>query len=224
MGAIDAILVGMIAPVILVFLLRRAFRVPADRLGWRMLAGGIASVLLALPLELMVIEPGVALAVRFWPDWRAAYLADAVMVGLIEELLKIGVIYWLLAKSTTLTWRRFAILAAWTGAGFAGAENWLYIQRHGGEVMILRSFTASPMHVLNAIVAARLLWQGAQENARDMTVAAFCLSVILHASYNSLISISKVVSWTFLLALLVIAVFAWAALSRRDEPLSRATI
>ncbi len=224
MGALDAILVGIIAPAALILGLRLLFRVPADRLALPMIAGGIASALLAILPEVALMGRAVAVATRYWDDMRAAEIAEAAVTATIEEMLKVGVVYWLLARSTDLTWRRFAILAAWTGAGFAGIENLIYIFSQGGDVMIVRSFTASPMHVLNAIIAARLLWLGAQEKARDMTIAAFCLSIFLHASYNYLIRLSEIVGWMFLIALATIAVFACAALACRDERLTRASI
>ncbi len=223
MGFLDALTAGFMAPAGLVLVLGRIFRIAGGRLSYLMLLGGAGCVLVAIAAEFLA-EPGAGLIGRHWRDQKIALLIDALIVATIEELLKVGIMYRLLTKADGMSWRRFAILSAWTGVGFAAAENWTYVARYGGDVMILRSFTASWVHVLNAIVAARLLWLGAQEGARDMTIAAFCLSIVLHAAYNYLVSIYQIAGWTFLVALITIAGFAGAAMSRRDEPRLKPTI
>lgn len=204
---------GVLAPMVLVSILNRVFFVRGTPGGLGLFAAGAAAAFIALITERVlwawfdpVLPAGWALVIR-------AFL----MIGLVEELAKTALIYAQLSERRAISWRRYAIVAAWIGAGFAGAENCLYILSHGGDVVFIRTFTATPFHVLNAVVAARLLWVGANEGHSIHIVAAVVLAALLHGLYDYLIFTDQIGGGAFWFALMLTATIALALLCQPDE-------
>lgn len=204
---------GLAAPALLVVVLRRLAEAPKSPGDLGLFAAGAAATFVALVGEdylwawLGPPRPtGWGLAVR-------AFLT----IGLVEELAKVGLILGQVPAGPWATWRRYAIAAAWIGAGFAGAENCLYILRHGSGVVIARAFTATPFHVLNTIVAARLLWLGVTRDRAGCVVGALALATFLHGLYDYLIFTDHIGEGKFWLALALTAGAALHLLWRPDE-------
>jgi RsiW-degrading membrane proteinase PrsW (M82 family) len=117
--------------------------------------------------------------------WEYALLIRAfLMIALIEEIAKISLILGQLTKNNSESFGAFAIVAASIGVGFAGAENSLHIMRHGPSVVLIRIFTATPFHICNAIVAARLLWMAREKAKPGLVLAALVSAVFLHGLYD----------------------------------------
>lgn len=200
---------GFAAPVLLVLGLRRAYGIPAAASDWRLLLPGAATAFVALVAEDLIsswFHPVLP------PPWGALVQAF-VMVALVEEVAKVALIHGQMVSRPAIRWRRLAVLAAWVGAGFAGAENALYVLRHGAGVLADRSLTATPLHLGVAIVAARLLWLSAARRRMVLSVAAVMAAVGLHGAYDALIFLHR----GFGLVLVVTVVLAMRALAQPDH-------
>jgi len=205
-------LVGVLTPMAFVLLLRQVFFVRGEPGGFGLFAAGAAAAFIALIAERYLWAWFDPVLPAGWVPMIRAFL----LIGLVEELAKTALIYAQLFKRG-LSWRRYAIAAAWIGAGFAGAENCLYILSHGVDVVFMRSFTATPFHVLNAVVAARLLWVGVAEGRNGLIVAALVLAVLLHGLYDYLIFIDQIGEGKFWFALTLTVAIALTLLSRSDD-------
>jgi RsiW-degrading membrane proteinase PrsW (M82 family) len=157
------------------------------------------------------------------PQAQKLLIRAFLLIALVEELAKISLMQAQLLETCGSTWRAFAISSAWVGAGFAGAENCLYILHHGAEVMWTRAFTATPFHVLNAVVAARLLWIGAAEGASMYAATALVLSVGLHGFYDYLIFTGRIGQGKFWFALALVLSISLSLLGRPDTQTRRRT-
>lgn len=203
---------GFAAPVLLVVALRRMYEIPAASSDWRLLVPGAATAFVALVAEDLIwtwFHPVVPV------PWGALVRAF-VMVALVEEVAKVALIHGQMVSRPAIRWRRLALLAAWVGAGFAGAENLLYVLRHGPGVLADRALTATPLHIGVAIVAARLLWLSAARRRPLLVSAALAAAVGLHGAYDALIFLHRGQS-KFWVILAVTVVLAMRALAQPDH-------
>lgn len=178
MTSLEGALIGIGAPYFMVAMLRRCFAIPKQP--DILFVAGAATACVALLVEDFS-----------WPffgsvlPWEYALLIRAfLMIALIEEIAKISLIFGRLIEGKIKRFGTFAIVAASIGAGFAGAENGLYIMRHGPSVVFMRIFTATPFHICNAIVAAKLLWMAHGKAKQGLVLAALVSAVFLHGLYD----------------------------------------
>jgi len=175
-----AAIAGAGLPFMIVELLRRSCAIdPQPRAAGLFLAGA-ATGFVALVAE-QLVWPYVAPLV---PAAHVPFVRAFFVIAVIEETAKLGLIAGQLSQDEPADYRGFAILAAAVGAGFAGAENALYVFGHGPAVIVGRICTATPFHICNAIVASRLLWLGFRRNEPGYLAAALLVSVALHGLYD----------------------------------------
>ncbi len=217
MEMFEVVLAGIIAPAALVLIWGRACRVTTGGLAPGMVVSGIGSLAVAAVIAYFVVEPLVTMVSRHWTVLPALPLIQVVVTVLLAEGLKIWSLHWSLVVTDDLTWRRFAILAAWTGAGFAAAETCLHVFRSGDDAMLLRSLAIAPLHVLNAIIGAWLLWRGIQGGSRLMTIAAFAVSAGLHVLFTWLAMGNVLGGWGMPLAVAAMLVPSAMLLVRPDD-------
>lgn len=217
MEMFEVVLAGIIAPAALVLIWGRACRVTTGGLAPGMVVSGIGSLAVAAVVAHFVVEPGVTMASRYWTVLPALPMIQLVATVLLAEALKIWSLRWSLDVTDDLTWRRFAILAGWTGAGFAAAETCLHVFRHGDDAMLLRSLAIAPLHVLNAIIGAALLWRGVQHGSRLMTIAAIGVSAGLHVLFTWLAAGDVLGGWGIPVAVLAMLVPSAMLLVRPDN-------
>ncbi len=214
MAMMGIVVVGIVAPAVLVLILARAVHVAAPGPVPAMVISGIGSMVVAAVLVHFLVEPGLVTVSRHWPVLPALPMIQGLALVVLAETLKVWSIRWTLSIAGGLTWRRFAVLAAWTGAGVAVTQTCLPLFMHGDAAQVAASVALAPMHVLSAVVAAWLLW-------RRMTAAAFGLSIILPALCVAL-SVSPAMAW-WTAAVIGAAVLVPAALAlSRPDALDRA--
>lgn len=214
MGVFEIVLAGIVVPAALVLILAGAWRIAAGGLVPGMVISGIGTLAVAAVVAHFLAEPIVVMASRHWPVLTALPLVEGLLTLVLAEGLKVWSIRWALIMNDGLTWRRFGILAAWTGAGFALADTCLQFYRHGGDLPLLQSLAMGPMHVVNAVIAAWALWRGAHGGGRFFTMAAFGLAIGLHATFAYL---APTAGWGMGLAVVALLAAALFALSRPDE-------
>ncbi len=203
------IVAGVVAPAALVLILSRVAGATAPGPVPAMVISGIGSMVVAAVLVHFLVEPGVVMASRHWPVLSALPMIQALAMVVLGETLKVWSIRWALLVTDGLTWRRFAILAAWTGAGVAAAQTCLQIYMHGSAAPVAAGLALAPVHVLSAVVAAWLLW-------RRMTAAAFGLSIVV-PGLCVVLSVSPAMAWLSAAVVgMIVLVPAIVALSRPD--------
>jgi len=125
-------------------------------------------------------------------SYQATPLIQAfLLVALIEELAKLGLINGQIVEGRFVNFQDFAILAAWVGAGFAGAENLLYIIGYGPTVVFSRILTAAPFHIFNSIIASRFLWSAVVKKKPVDAKIGLIIAVFFHGLYDYLILIDS---------------------------------
>lgn len=213
MNVIFAAGLGFAGPVLLVMLLRRMFSIPAAAGDWRLLLPGAGTAFVALVAENLLHDWFQA---ALPPPWGALVRAF-LLVALVEELAKVALIHGQLVQRPAIRWRRLALLAAWMGAGFAGAENALYVLRFGPELVLDRSLTATPMHMGAAIVATRLLWMSVAKRTPLLVPVALAAAVGLHGAYDAIIFLARDGHARFAPVLALTVALALRALSQPDK-------
>ena len=171
---------GIGAPYFIVSLLERIFSISKSPKRRLMFFGGACTAFLALIGE----NYAWAYFGNSVPPQYALLIHAFVLIALVEELAKIGLSYGQIVDGGPSNYRSFAILAAWVGAGFAGAENVMSVLGNGGDVVIYRIFTATPFHICNAIVASRLLWLAVTHDKAEYAILAVLIAVFFHGLYD----------------------------------------
>lgn len=217
MEMFEVVLAGVIAPAALVLIWGRACRVTTGGLAPGMVVSGIGSLAVAAVVAHFVVEPGVTMVSRYWTVLPTLPMVEVVATILMAEALKIWSLRWSLVVTDDLTWRRFAILAAWTGAGFAAAETFLHVFRNGDEAMLWRSLAVAPLHVLNAIIGGWLLWRGMQRGSHVLTIAAVAVSAALHVLFAWTATSNLLGGWGIPIVVLAMLLPAALLLVRPDD-------
>lgn len=109
------------------------------------------------------------------------------LVALPEETVKLCALIGLARKSAGYP---LMMLACFIGCGFAASENVVYLQRFGADVIAVRFLTATAFHVFNALIMARLFASTTIRDEHLRIVFALSIPVVLHASYDTLITAS----------------------------------
>jgi len=109
------------------------------------------------------------------------------LVAVPEEVAKLAT---LLGLMTPATGARISILllGCFIGVGFAAAENVIYLQNFGADVLVVRFFTATAFHTFNGILMARILTTTAIVDESFRIVSSLASAVLLHGAYDALIA------------------------------------
>jgi RsiW-degrading membrane proteinase PrsW (M82 family) len=212
MSPLEGALIGIGAPSFMVVALERVFTVSRPPKSLILFFAGACTAFAALIGEEYAWS---FFGASIFPQY-AHLIQSFLLIALIEELAKLGLIYGQIVEGTLMSYREFAILAAWVGAGFAGGENVLYILGHGPDIVFFRIFTATPFHICNAIVASRLLWLAVLERKIEYAPIALVIAVFLHGLYDYLILTDSIEDGQFWFALAMTAAIA-VGLMRRKE-------
>ncbi len=200
---------GLLLPGAMVWLLRLRYRVAAP---WRALAGAFVSGAAGAFVSLIAEE-------ALWPvfegsfgaPWRDLFRAF-VLIALTEELAKLSLVYARGHDARDPSYAAFVLAAAAIGAGFAGVENLLYLQRFGPDVLSIRLLTATPFHIFNAVLAAWAIARHLNGGAKEWLAGALTLSVLLHGLYDYLLMARPDGNSLFLVALALASLSAHAVL------------
>ncbi|MCA9522428.1 MAG: PrsW family intramembrane metalloprotease [Myxococcales bacterium] len=107
------------------------------------------------------------------------------IVGPNEEFWKFLFVYWMIAKSKEFDEPMDGIVYACTGAlGFAGLENVLYVAQHGAGVVVLRAFTAVPMHFLASGIVGYALGKRRFGHGGIPVPLALVIAAMMHGLYD----------------------------------------
>ncbi len=194
-----AYLFAFLVPSALVLGLRILFSVPSQRRAPWLILTGAATGFVALVAEgaiWTVVDPHL-------PSEYATLIRAFVMIAFVEEIAKISLIYGQILNHGAAEFGEVAIISAFIAAGFAGAENVLYVAHHGAGVLIARAITATPFHIANAIVTAKLLWiaHTTPHRRHVFVVCALGSATALHGFYDYLVMTDSVRSSKFWFAL-----------------------
>lgn len=206
MTSFEGALIGIGVPFLLVALLQRWFSIPKqDGIPWLCVAGAATAfvALIGEDLAWPILGPMV-------PAKQALLIRAFLIIALIEECAKTGLIYGRLIEGDIDTFGEFAIVAAFIAAGFASVENSLYIIKYGPGVVFIRIFTATPFHICNAVVAAKLLWVSRKERQTGhwFVVAAIVSAIFLHGLYDYSILADSIGDGKFWFALMMTGTLA----------------
>ena len=169
-----------ILPVIILYIWKGRIKLPLS-LPWFLtaLAAGIVSLVIA------------ALAQNFFPfpllpgSVGSIFLAIFVRIAFIEEVSRLFTLFPLIKAATPRRDLGFAAaLGLAAGLGFAAAENAFYGMANIG-IIVLRIFTAAPLHGACAIRAAAALFKFRTQPVR--AIFLFLSAVIIHGAYNLII-------------------------------------
>jgi len=208
---IGTALVALLGPLALVGGLRLVFgdAGPARRLPGCFIAGAAGGVL-ALIAEQLLWPLLDGLFGGVWGDIFRAFI----LIALVEEVIKLALIQARGSEGKDPDFAGFVIAAAAIGAGFAGAENLLYVHSYGGGVLLVRLLTATPFHVFNAVLAAWAIGQHLLGGRMEWLAGALLLSVFLHGLYDFLLIDNPQGNTAFLVALALVSLTAVAILRR----------
>ena len=140
-------------------------------------------------------------------------VAAFVLAALTEELLKIAQIVQLSERRDARTLHEIIAIALPVAAGFAGAENVVYLFRYANEIanlLLVRTFTAVPMHLAAAVVASRFIFMARQgPSSMHYYAVAVIVATAIHGLYDYLIMASRGQSSSFLFVLGFVLAWAW---------------
>ncbi|HKT20958.1 MAG TPA: PrsW family glutamic-type intramembrane protease [Stellaceae bacterium] len=150
---------------------------------WRPYLRGAATAFVALLFETFLSDYFSSFASGEYGSGIEAFL----FIALPEELVKTALIYMIVLEWSKAGFREVGILSAAVGAGFAAAENFLYLAQLGSVVIIQRLLTATPFHTFVAIVVAKLIFVGVQRRRAEFVTLALFVGTVLHGTYDYLI-------------------------------------
>ena len=153
------------------------------------------------------------------------------IVAIAEEGCKLFFLKKLTWKSSHFNYRFDGIIfAVFTGLGFAGLENILYVLNFGPDVLVSRGLLAVPGHMTFAVFmglhyseSKLASLRGQHSKAKRSLRKAFLIPVLLHGFYDfCLMSERDILSIVFILFVIVLDLSAARAVrrtSRSDHPL-----
>jgi RsiW-degrading membrane proteinase PrsW (M82 family) len=153
------------------------------------------------------------------------------IVAIAEEGCKLFFLKKLTWKSSHFNYRFDGIIfAVFTGLGFAGLENILYVLNFGPDVLVSRGLLAVPGHMTFAVFmglhyseSKLASLRGQHSKAKRSLRKAFLVPVLLHGFYDfCLMSERDILSIVFILFVIVLDLSAARAVrrtSRNDHPL-----
>lgn len=142
-------------------------------------------------------------------DFKDQAIHAFALVAFLEELSKFIFIRGILYRNKNFNEPLDGIVyAVMVGMGFATAENLLYVIHGGGEVAIVRMFSAIPAHAMFAILMGYFLGIAKFTHKHQMiySIAALLTATLFHGIYDYFLFISFVPGmWIGSLVLLLIA-------------------
>jgi RsiW-degrading membrane proteinase PrsW (M82 family) len=142
-----------------------------------------------------------------------------IFVALIEETMKIAQIVQLAERRNVQSLRETIAIALAVAAGFAGAENVVYLFRYADDIpnlLLIRTFTAVPLHLATAVVSAHFIFMARQDREQSYYYTiALLVATSIHGLYDYLIMESRGRSFAFLFALGFVLAWAWRIVPRR---------
>jgi RsiW-degrading membrane proteinase PrsW (M82 family) len=140
-------------------------------------------------------------------------------VALTEEILKIGQIVQLAEHRNARSLREIISIALVVTAGFAGAENVIYLFRYADNIehlLLIRILTAVPMHLATAVVSAHFIFIARKDGQHShYYVIALIVATTIHGMYDFLNLASRGRSLAFLFVLGFVVAWAWRIAPRR---------
>jgi RsiW-degrading membrane proteinase PrsW (M82 family) len=153
-------------------------------------------------------------------EYRLA-IENFIFIALIEETLKISLIVQLAERLNAQSLRATIAIALVVAAGFAGAENVVYLFRYADEIpnlLLVRTTTAVPMHLATAIVSAQFIFVARQNSEKSHYYAiALLVATGIHGLYDYLIMASRGRSFAFLFVLGFAVAWAWRIVPSRTS-------
>lgn len=167
----------------------------------------IVNLAVAIPLESFLdIEQ---------EDLESQAIHAFALVALLEEASKFLFVRGILYRNKNFNEPLDGIVyAVMVGMGFASAENIIYVYNGGGEVAIIRMFSAIPAHAMFAVLMGYFLGKGKFTHRHEFiySVAALAIATLFHGVYDYFLFISFVPGmWIVSVVTLLIAF----ALSRK---------
>ncbi len=151
------------------------------------------------------------------PKWHLAVEAF-LFVALVEEVIKIAQISEL-SRRKAATLRDTVAIGIAVAAGFAGAENVIYLFRYSDDVahlLTIRTLTANPMHLAVGVIASSYVFKGVSDEAKSYCLAiAVLIATIFHGLYDYLIVSSGGRSFRFVFVLAFAIAWAWRLVPAR---------
>ena len=145
------------------------------------------------------------------PQWHVA--AEAFLfAALIEEVVKVAQIAEL-SRRKAASLRQTVAIGLAVAAGFAGAENVIYLFRysdHIGGLLMIRTLTANPLHLAVAVIASYYVFESLHDEAKSHYLAiAVLVATFFHGLYDYLIMESRGTSMRFVFVLAFVVAWAW---------------
>jgi RsiW-degrading membrane proteinase PrsW (M82 family) len=104
-------------------------------------------------------------------------------------------------------------------AGFAGAENVIYLFRYSDAVsglLIIRTLTANPLHLAVGVIASTYVFEAVKDQAKSHYLAiAVLVATVFHGLYDYLIISSRGRSYQYLFVLTFVIAWAWRLVPAR---------
>ena len=123
---------------------------------------------------------------------------------LVTELLNVEQIAELARRKAT-SLRDTIAFGIVIAAGFAGAENVIYLFRYSHDVeslLLLGTLTANPMHLATGVIASYFIHSAIEDEQRSHYLAvAILLATALHGAYDYLLLSSRGRSYAFVFVL-----------------------
>jgi RsiW-degrading membrane proteinase PrsW (M82 family) len=138
-------------------------------------------------------------------------------IALTEEMVKIAQIAEL-ARRNVASLRDTIAIGIVVAAGFAGAENVMYLFRYSNEVeslLLVRTLTANPLHLATGVVAANFIHAAIKDEQRSHYLAlAVIVATAIHGAYDYLVLASRGRSYTFVFVLCFVVSWAWRIIQK----------
>lgn len=187
---------------------------------WAMLAkcflGGALTTLLWYLVDFPSLD---ALPIaQIWKDIFESFFFAAIP----EEFVKLAVLYLLVWRSRDFDQRLDGIVyAVFVSLGFAAVENFLYVTNYGITTAVLRMYLAVPGHAICGIVMGYFFILAKFSNQRKFLFYAYLMPVLVHGTYDSLVSVAANVStnpWFYIMAMIFmiwVMIRIWRAFDKK---------
>ncbi|MCX7313734.1 MAG: PrsW family glutamic-type intramembrane protease [Alphaproteobacteria bacterium] len=133
-------------------------------------------------------------------------------VALTEEVVKIAQISEL-ARRKAASLRETVAIGITVAAGFAGAENIIYLCRYSeavADLLLIRTLTANPLHLAVGVIASSYVFEALRDEAKSHYLAVAVLAATMcHGLYDYLIMSSGGRSYRFIFVLAFVVAWAW---------------
>lgn len=140
-------------------------------------------------------------------------------VALTEEVVKIAQISEL-SRRKAATLRETTAIGIAVAAGFAGAENVIYLFRyadHIADLLLIRTLTANPLHLAVGVIASSFVFESLRDEEKSHYLAiAVIVATLFHGLYDYLIMSSGGRSFAYLFVLAFVVAWAWRITQARQ--------